>query len=297
MIRILLLLTGLIGACQHLHREGPQSLVVSPDGSRRYFEMEGNSFILFDVGSFDMEVRQLFPQATEKELADAGMNKPVIAFHMQSLYMDTGEQRIIIEPAGFNDSAQNLHRMLKDEGIPLESIDAVIITHAHFDHIGASITPEGKAAFANATYYIQKTEWLHWLEAKGEPAFLREGFRNSLLPLQEHVNFVDGEQTIVAGIKAVASPGHSPGHMSIQIGERLFYSGDSILQAIQVQHPEWIASWNLREEKVLASRKNFLNRIAENQGWLIGTHFTAPIGAVTRNDQGYLWTALEAKSN
>ena len=54
-------------------------------------------------------------------------------------------------------------RMLDELGVTPDSVSDIVISHAHFDHMG------GIAEFPKAKLHIQKREYLSWMEAMALP--------------------------------------------------------------------------------------------------------------------------------
>ena len=95
---------------------------------------------------------------------------------------------------------------------------------------------------------------------------------------------------VVAGIRAIASPGHTPGHRCVVVeddDDPVLLTGDLVHQPIQIAHPEW-ASWHDEDEMLgIASRRILLFR-ARQRGWRLAvSHFAEPFGRCA--DDG--WTS------
>jgi glyoxylase-like metal-dependent hydrolase (beta-lactamase superfamily II) len=107
--------------------------------------------------------------------------------------------------------------------VDLSTISRVVLTHLHFDHAGGlALLP------ASIPVVLQRREW----EAAHDEAAVR---RNFYLPadyatVEDQVVLVDGDHDLLGdgSIRLLLTPGHSPGHQSVQIGERLVIGGDVV---------------------------------------------------------------------
>jgi N-acyl homoserine lactone hydrolase len=87
----------------------------------------------------------------------------------------------------------------------LGNVVAVINTHLHFDHCG------GNRRFAGTPTYVQRAE----LAAAKEPDYLEEWVR---FEGESYVE-LDGDAELFDGISVLFTPGHSPGHQAVVVGE------------------------------------------------------------------------------
>lgn len=93
---------------------------------------------------------------------------------------------------------------LRRHGVDPADIRWVINSHLHFDHCGQN------AVFPHAPVYVQRPEY----ERRNDPAYtVVEWLRYAGAQWE----LLDGEQEIVPGIQVVTTPGHTPGHQSIQV--------------------------------------------------------------------------------
>ena len=120
-----------------------------------------------------------------------------------------------------------LFQNLRAEGISPSDIDVVVLTHAHPDHIGGNTSKDGKLAFPNARFFIWKDEFDFWISEKAEQKLNQHSkellltlARKNLQPIQDQLNLIDQEIEILPGIRAVAAPGHTPGHMALAISSK-----------------------------------------------------------------------------
>jgi glyoxylase-like metal-dependent hydrolase (beta-lactamase superfamily II) len=132
-------------------------------------------------------------------------------------------------------------------GVRPDDIDAVVFSHLHRDHTGWIVDPatsgvEGqtaKALFPRATHYLAEAEWDYWysLEAGAGPAPSSEQME-VLHPL---ISLVEDGDTPIPGIDIMATPGHTPGHLSFVLSsgnERAVVLGDAVHCPIEIDEPE-----------------------------------------------------------
>ena len=188
------------------------------------------------------------------------------------------------------DLTGEMHR----RGIDPNSIDTVVITHLHFDHIGWLATDNGgdvRPTFANAKYIIPEADWsllLHpdKLHSAGGQFSQRalEIFNQSsnigmLLKQLRNIELVDGEVQLTDEVTIVPTPGHTPGHQSLVIeseGQRGFVMGDVAHLPLQVQVPQWTANADVDPELGKKTRIATLKRLQEEGTVVASGHFPAP---------------------
>ena len=132
-------------------------------------------------------------------------------------------------------------RMLKEIGLAAEEITDVVITHAHFDHMGSI------AEFPNAQIVIQKSELLTWYEAIALPP--RFGYLTAIIDpdnlrtaleasIQHRVTMVDGDKDdVLPGLHVRLGSGHTIGQQFVIVETargRLVISGDCVYSRHQI---------------------------------------------------------------
>jgi acyl dehydratase/glyoxylase-like metal-dependent hydrolase (beta-lactamase superfamily II) len=292
--------------------------------------LNGNGFYRFAIGDFQatvisdgsgqIPVAPIFVMnASEAELASvlkANFMQPVIQVTNNILVVDTGRERILVD-TGFGEklgpsfgSFPGLEANLRRAGIAPDSIDLVVTSHGHLDHIGGLVTKSGALTFPKAQFVFVDTEWNYWTGSRYEsdvnsspmPDPFKEGTiaaaRDNLPPVANRSRFVKQGGEITTGVHYIAAPGHSPCHAAILFAsgkEQFLHMGDIAHNPVtSLQHPDWTPVFDYDAAQAIESRKAILDRVATDQMMVLGYHFPFPaIGHVVRRDAAYHWEAAQ----
>lgn len=210
--------------------------------------------------------------------------------------VNTGKELVLFDTglgAGARPGGGRLRELLALAGYTPEQIDIVVITHCHPDHIGG-LMEDGKPLAPNARYVIGETEYGFWTD----PARLSGPTENAakltqanVVPFNDKMTFVKGEGEATAGIRAVESPGHTPGHMSWHIesdGKRLLVGGDFCNHyVLSLQRPDWHVRFDADKAQAGATRKKLLDMLATDRVPFTGYHMPFPaVGFVEKASDG-----------
>jgi glyoxylase-like metal-dependent hydrolase (beta-lactamase superfamily II) len=134
-----------------------------------------------------------------------------------------------------------LPQELAAAGIHPDEVSSVVLTHMHTDHVGWAVrgpaeAPEG-AFFPNARYLLQQAE-IDAIEATS-PRLVDW----LLTPLRatDQLSAVDGDAALAAGLRVVATPGHTPGHQSVLLAaedDTVLFTGDLLVHTLQLIYPD-----------------------------------------------------------
>lgn len=255
------------------------------------------------VGNADM----LFANAPKEELLQVlqlyGLKPDHLPSTWTCLLVKTPTNVVLVDTgigAGGEYGGQLLP-ILHEEGIQPQDIDTVILTHAHPDHIGGCVDGAGNVTFPEAKYYMWQDEWDFWTaetNLKKVPEWAANIARHRLPPLAEQLKTINNETEIVPGIRAIAAPGHTAGHMAVEVvsrGEHLLDMVDAALHPIQIEYPEWYAQLDQFPEQTVATRQAIYQRAAEKNALVLAFHFPPfpSLGHITRQNGGWKWESLQ----
>jgi glyoxylase-like metal-dependent hydrolase (beta-lactamase superfamily II) len=180
-----------------------------------------------------------------------------------------------------------------------DSVDAVLCTHLHLDHVGwNTVMEEGRwiPTFPRARYYIGREELEaaeRYAASAGARPIDQAILADSVRPVLDAglATLVDTDARLSPEIRLMPTPGHTPGHVSVIIesqGVRAAITGDIMHHLCQMARPEWSSSFDADQDQARVTRRRFLAGFADTPTLVIGTHFASPTaGRVVRDGAAY----------
>jgi len=251
----------------------------------------------------------ILPQATKEAAREITWLAPHFAdeegrlkMSVHALLIETPTRRIIVDTCIGNDKPRQMPawshmqtRFLEDleaAGFGRETIDTVLCTHLHVDHVGWNtmlVDGEWRPTFPNARYLIGRREFEYWRDeadaVAGDPAI----FADSVKPVWDAglVDLVETDHVVCDEVSLVPTLGHTPGHVSVRIasgdGEALI-TGDFLHHPCQLAHPEWASAADYDPDASTHTRQRMFSDLASAPTLVIGTHFATPTAGHVRRD-------------
>jgi len=231
---------------------------------------------------------------------DAGL----LRMSIHAFVIESRGKRIVVDTCIGNDKERPIPEWnrkqwpflanLEQAGYPRESVDLVLCTHLHVDHVGWNTMLRGGRwvpTFPNATYLIGGTEWDFFSTA--EEPFLKGPVDDSVRPVVAAgmSQLVDDAHRLTDEVWLESTPGHTPGHFSVRIssrGEEAVITGDLMHHPILCRYPEWDNKFDYDGPRAKKTRRAFCERYADSGVLVLGTHFATPsAGRIRKQDDAY----------
>ncbi|HEX2440651.1 MAG TPA: MBL fold metallo-hydrolase [Methylomirabilota bacterium] len=185
-------------------------------------------------------------------------------------------------------------------GFPPESIDVVICTHLHVDHVGWNTRLDSGRwvpTFPRARHLFARREWEHWSSEREEDT--QRIMADSVKPVLDAglAELVDMDHRVSSELSLEPTPGHTPGHVSVRLssaGAEAVITGDLMHCPVQVAEPEWASHFDSDVAQGRKTRRAFCERYADTGVTVLGTHFHHPTaGRIIRHGPSWRFTITE----
>lgn len=236
---------------------------------------------------------------------------PVLEAHGQSLeayeppcnvtlYRD-GRNTVLFDVgagADFMPSAGKIDTALEAVGIAPEDVTHVVMTHGHPDHIWGLLDDFDDPKFQNARHLIGRVERDYWTDPGTVDSIgaarttFAVGAARRLGAIGDRLEVFEDGDTVVPGVEAVATVGHTPGHMSFMVsgeGGSALVLGDAIANHhLSFARPGWAVNSDQDPDTAAATRLALFDRLKADGVPVVGFHLPGGgIGRVERAGEGF----------
>lgn len=233
------------------------------------------------------------PDELEKLLAEQFLTPRNWNLSLNVLVFRTPQGVVLVDSGmgvGVTPTTGRLKRGLEVLGISPTDVKAVVLSHAHPDHIGGTLNQAGQSVFPQARHFMARPEVDFWsaehpdLSTTTLPDEIKKnGIATAHKLFQaagDQLHPVDGEEEFWPGFRYLVAPGHTPGHRAVKITsgqDILLYLGDAVhIYAAQFLHPEWTMAADTSKAQAIASRIALLEQAANGRLRVAGGHLPFP---------------------
>jgi glyoxylase-like metal-dependent hydrolase (beta-lactamase superfamily II) len=257
----------------------------------------------------------VLPTASAQQIAgylrDNALTDPV-GMSYNGFLINTGEKLILIDTGSggkldndrFFHGTGRLLANLRAAGYAPEQVDEIYITHRGQDHVGG-LSIGAKAAFPNAIVRAPRAEFDVVVDPEKSEALIARAHGSEFVKgwisfahgafapyfAAGRLELFDGDAAFPSGVRAIATPGHTPGHASYVIesrGERLILLGDLVLSPLQLSEPTLGSNFDSDPAAAAVQRMRMLKLAASPDIWVAGGHLPFPaVGHVLSHGSGY----------
>jgi glyoxylase-like metal-dependent hydrolase (beta-lactamase superfamily II) len=257
-----------------------------------------------NAGEFDPK---RFPNAKPEEVlalmeSQYMPTKPVVN-SFNTMVVNTGSKLVLIDTGFANNGAPTTGRMaanLAAAGIDPKTIDIVLISHYHPDHINGLRSKEGDLVYPNAEIVVPSVDHAFYMDdakMNAVPEAARGAFKTARRVFganAKDIKMAEWTKEWAPGITAVQSDGHTVGHTSFVVSsgsKTLLVVGDASNDPrIFAKKPEWHFGFDADKARAVETRKKLLDMASADRMQLSFYHAPFPAtGYVAKNATGYDW--------
>ncbi|MGY8681706.1 MBL fold metallo-hydrolase [Bradyrhizobium sp. UFLA05-153] len=225
-----------------------------------------------------------------------------------SFLVNTGRKLVLIDAGAdslLGPSTGRLLSNLRAAGYQPEQVDEIYLTHLHADHVGG-LMAGGKRAFPNAIVRVDRRDadfWLSEANMRAAPTEAKRFFQAAMVSITPYMQagrlvVFDGDTDLIAGVRAQAAYGHTPGHTMYVVesrSEKLVLWGDVVhVAAVQFEDPSVTIGYDVDVGEAQHVHELAFADAAENGHLVGGAHISFPgLGHVRRNgEKAYAYVPL-----
>jgi glyoxylase-like metal-dependent hydrolase (beta-lactamase superfamily II) len=217
-------------------------------------------------------------------LTTAGLPADRVRVEQNCLLLETGGKKVLFdnglgsEKLYGPDSGKVLDS-LRSAGVSPEEIDAVVLTHGHSDHCWGTMGDDGTPNFPNATLYLSQAELDFWTADQTDSRMARSvaGVKKHILPLRDRIRLIRDEEEFLPGVHALATPGHTPGHMAFLFDGGWCLTGDvAFHDPLSYVFPEAESVYDTDRDLGVRTRRRLLDRLVTDRLSIVGYHHPWP---------------------
>src|SRR5882757_6907805 len=295
---------------------------ISANAAAPLADKQAPSFYRYKVG--DAQVNAIFDGTTTFDLTDSfvlNAKKDEVNAALDNAFLPKDKMTLLFTPLAINTggktvvidtgmggaayaSSKGMHGQfatnLTAAGIDPKSVDMVVISHFHGDHINGLLNADNSLAFPNAEVMVPAVEWKYFMD-DGEMSRAPEGrmqgvFKNARRVLEtglkKKATPYEWGKDVAPGLLAVETIGHTPGHTSYVLSsgsDKVFIQSDVTNHpALFVSNPGWHLMFDQDPALAEKTRRKVYDMLVADKMRVQGFHYPFPAnGCVEKDGNGY----------
>ncbi len=248
-------------------------------------------------------IRNASVDETKAALTKAGLSPEFVPIEFAQTVLKTGDRTLLIDAGTGGQLAPTAGMTMKHmaaAGIDAGSIDTILISHFHPDHIFGLMAKEtNEQVFPNAEIIVPETEYKFWTD----PALIdklperRKGLAKRIqatFPTWKNIRQIGDDVEVAPGVRSVSAFGHTPGHTVFHVAsgdDQLVVAGDiANVPALFVANPTWEAVFDADPKMATEARLKLFDRAIADKAIVAGYHFGFPnAGTIAKDGKGYVF--------
>jgi glyoxylase-like metal-dependent hydrolase (beta-lactamase superfamily II) len=240
-------------------------------------------------------------------LVSSFLEKDVFVGPYNPIFVNTGAKLAVID-TGLGEAAYGTNKgangqlliNLAAAGIDAKTVDAVIISHYHTDHLNGVLKADDSLAFPNAEILVPAPEHKYWMDdgemSRASTPRIQGLFKNARRVMRGEVlkrlRTYEWGQEVIPGVTAIGAPGHSPGHTCHIIASgtsKVYVQGDvTNTPFLFVRNPGWHAFFDHDPVEAEATRRKVYDMLVAEKMLVQGFHYPFPsLAHVEKTANGY----------
>lgn len=248
-------------------------------------------------------IRNATVEQTKSALKAAGLSEDNVTIPFTVTLIKSGGKTIMFDSGTGGQlapTAGKLAASMQAAGIEPGTIDTILVTHFHPDHIFGLMAKDTNAqTYPSAEIVVPAAELAWWTDASVFTKLpeARHGLAKRIqatLPTWKNVTVVDGEKEVAPGIRTIPAPGHTAGHTVYVVGsgkDQLMVLADlSNIPALFVRNPGWHAMFDADGALAEANRRKLFDRAISENAIITGYHYGMPgAGRLAKDGNSYAY--------
>ena len=240
-------------------------------------------------------------------LKQGGLTTEFMPIEFSQTVLKVGKKTVLVDSGTggqLSPDAGMMMKNLKAAGVEAKSIDTILISHFHPDHIfGLMAKGTNEQIFPNAEIMMPSKEYKFWTDpsivSKLPKRFQGLALRiQATFPKWKNITLFDeGEKQLLPGVRSIPAYGHTPGHTAFHVSsgdKQLIIAGDAAnLPALFLKNPNWHLVFDGDPKAAQEARVKLFNRVLEEKAVVAGYHFGFPnAGKLEKDGKGFAFSAF-----